>query len=342
MGRSPQRASVLAACAAVVAALVVPLPAQAAGEIYWFQLQTEDAVAAIRFYSNLFGWQIDTGPTGAFLMRRNGTPFASIAQIEDRIPNVSESTWLAAINVADAKKAVAAAKASGAAIRTDVTEIKGWGQFAILQDPDGAPLILAQPQRPLGGTMGYSGWRWAELWTHDPAKAQSFYSKVIGYQPTEVKPSGQPYTVLDTDGKHRAGVMKLQQKEIPSRWMPYVGVTDLKGILVRVWANGGMVLREPAEIDKAVAGANRVALIADPTGAALFLYQLDERAAADPNVVAAVDEVNMRRRAEQPTADSVADRYPNVSFSLSYGAGFGPGWGTAYPVLPGGAFGPYY
>jgi len=89
MGRSPQRASVLAACAAVVAALVVPLPAQAAGEIYWFQLQTEDAVAAIRFYSNLFGWQIDTGPTGAFLMRRNGTPFASIAQIEDRIPNVS-------------------------------------------------------------------------------------------------------------------------------------------------------------------------------------------------------------------------------------------------------------
>src|SRR6185369_1601762 len=324
MGRSPQRASVLAACAAVVAALVVPLPAQAAGEIYWFQLQTEDAVAAIRFYSNLFGWQIDTGPTGAFLMRRNGTPFASIAQIEDRIPNVSESTWLAAINVADAKKAVAAAKASGAVIRTDVTEIKGWGQFAILQDPDGAPLILAQPQRPLGGTMGYSGWRWAELWTHDPAKAQSFYSKVIGYQPTEVKPGGQPYTVLDTDGKHRAGVMNLQQKEIPSRWMPYVGVTDLKGILVRVWANGGMVLREPAEIDKAVAGANRVALIADPT------------------VVAAVDEVNMRRRAEQPTADSVADRYPNVSFSLSYGAGFGPGWGTAYPVLPGGAFGPYY
>ena len=189
--------------------------------------------------------------------------------------------------------------------------------------------------------MGYSGWRWAELWTHDPAKAQSFYTKVIGYQPTEVKPGGQSYSVFDTDGKHRAGLMKIQQKEIPSRWMPYVGVTDLKGILVRVWQNGGKVLREPAEIDKPVAGTNRVALIADPTGAALFLYQHDERAAADPNVGAAVDEVNMRRRAEQPTTESVGDRYPNVSFSLSYGTGFGPGWGTAYPVLPGGAFGPY-
>jgi predicted enzyme related to lactoylglutathione lyase len=157
MGHSPQRASLLAVCAALAAALVVPGRAQAAGEIYWFMLQSDDAIAAIRFYSGLFGWQIDTGPGGNYLMRRNGTPFASIGQIANPDPNVSQSTWLAAINVADAKKAVATAKAGGAKIHTDVTELKGWGQFAILQDPDGAPLIIAQPERPLGGTMGYYG-----------------------------------------------------------------------------------------------------------------------------------------------------------------------------------------
>src|SRR5881394_3599767 len=215
MGPSRHRASLLAACAAVGAALIVPSLCDAAGEIYWFALETEDPFTAIRFYQGLFGWEIDTGPTGNFLMRRNGTPFASIAQIEDRIPNVSESTWLAAINVVDVKKAVATAKSLGASIRTDVTELPGWGRFALLQDLDGAPLILAQPQRPLG------------------------------YKPQELKPGGQPYTVFDTDGKHRAGLMKLEQKEIPARWMPYVGVSDLKGILVRVWQNGGKVLREP-------------------------------------------------------------------------------------------------
>ena len=341
MGHSRHRASLLAACAAtLVAALAAPGRSEAAGEIYWFALQTEDAFTAIRFYQGLFGWEIDTGPTGAFLMRRNGTPFASIAQIEDRIPNVSESTWLAAINVMDVKKAVATAKSLGASIRTDVTELPGWGSFALLQDPDGAPLILAQPQRSLGGNLGYSGWRWAELWSHDPPKAQSFYTKVIGYSPQVVKPGGQPYTVFDTDGKHRAGLMKLEQKEIPSRWMPYVGVSDLKGILVRVWQNGGKVLREPAEIDKPVAGANRVALIADPTGGALFLYQLDERATADPAVVADSNANNMRVKRDDSFSDS-GDRTPNVSFSLSYSTGFGPGWGTMYPVLPGGAFGPY-
>ena len=164
---------------------------------------------------------------------------------------------------------------------------------------------------------------------------------MIGYTPQVVKPGGQPYTVFDTAGQHRAGLMKLEQKEIPSRWMPYVGVSDLKGILVRVWQNGGKVLREPAEIDKPAAGANRVALIADPTGGALFLYQLDARATADPAAVADTNAHNMRVKRDEPVVDTGGDRNFNVSFSLSYSAGFGPGWGTMYPVMPGGAFGPY-
>ena len=43
-----------------------------------------------------------------------------------------------------------------------------------------------------------------------------------------------------------------------------------------------MTGREPQEIDIEAAGENRVALIADPSGAALFLYQLDEQASVDP------------------------------------------------------------
>jgi hypothetical protein len=47
-----------------------------------------------------------------------------------------------------------------------------------------------------------------------PAKAQSFYTKVIGYQPTEVKLGGQSYSVFDTDGTARGSWLS---KEIPSR-----------------------------------------------------------------------------------------------------------------------------
>jgi predicted enzyme related to lactoylglutathione lyase len=332
--RSCSLAAALLACAVAL----LPGRSQAAGEIYWFMLLSEDPIAAIRFYSNLFGWQIETGPAGGWLMMRNGTPFAGINKIEDRIPDASESVWLAAINVSDLPKSVSTAKSLGATVHRDVTEVKGWGSFAVIQDPQGAPLMLVRPQRPLGGNQGYSGWRWAELWTPDTAAAEAFYAKVIGYKLENVAVGGETYNVFGADGKRNAGLIKLDRPGVAPRWAPYVGVTDLKGILVRVWQNGGKVLREPAELDFAAAGANRVALITDNTGAALFLYQLEERATPDPGVIAEVNPNGMRSQSSRPAESSSSE--PNVSFSLVYSTGFGPGWGTMYPTLPYRSLGP--
>jgi hypothetical protein len=115
-------------------------------------------------------------------------------------------------------------------------------------------------------------------------------------------------------------------------------VTDLRGILVRVWQAGGSVLREPAEVDFAAAGANRVALVADPSGAALFLYQLDERATSDPGAIA--DARRASSTPPAPVASSGGDG-PNIRVSVSVGYGFGPGWGSAYPAYLRPTLGPY-
>jgi predicted enzyme related to lactoylglutathione lyase len=309
--------------------------AQAAGEIHWFTLLSEDVEAAAKFYSELFGWEIVPGPTGGLMALRNGQPFAGLNRIEDRIPEASESLWLAAIGVADPARSVGAAKRLGATIHQDVTKLEGWGSYAILQDPQGAPLMIVQPDRPLGGRQGYSGWRWAELWTHDTGAAATFYREVIGYEIENVDVGGSIYTAFGTAGQRNAGLIELQRADIAPRWAPYVGVTDLRGILVRVWQEGGQVLREPAEIDFAAAGANRVALIVDASGAALFLYQLDERAENDPTVLA-----NTPRAAPPPPPRS-GDNTPNVHFSVTVGYGFGPGWGSAYPDVLRARLGPY-
>ena len=333
-----RRSCSLAAALLTCASALLPGRSQAAGEIYWFMLLSEDPIAAIRFYSNLFGWQIETGPTGGWLMVRNGTPFAGINKIEDRIPDASESVWLAAINVADLPKSVGAARSLGATVHRDATDVKGWGSFAVIQDPQGAPLMLVRPQRPLGGKQGYSGWRWAELWTPDTAAAETFYAKVIGYKLENVTVGGETYDVFGLDGKRSAGLVKLDRPGVAPRWAPYVGVTDLKGILVRVWQNEGKVLREPAELDFAAAGANRVALITDNTGAALFLYQLDERATPDPGVIAEVNPAGMRSQGSRPAPESGSG--PNDNFTLTYSTGFGPGWDSMYPTLPYRSLGP--
>ena len=317
-----------------LATAALPSQSQAAGEIYWFNLLTEDATAASTFYSGLFGWEIEPSPTGALMAVRNGTPIAGISQIEDRIPNASESLWLAAIAVADLGKSVATAKALGATVHQDITNLPGWGSFALLQDPQGAPVLLAVPERSLGGRQGYGGWRWAELWTQDTAGAADFYTKVVGYEREELQDGQRLYTAFRSSGQRNAGLIKLENPQLASRWAPYVGVTDLRATLVRVWELKGMVLREPSEVEFATAGANRVALIADPTGGMMFLYQLDERATVDPNIAAESAARN------PPPARPSNGRNSNVSVTLHYGYGFGPGWGGLYPTVPYRYFGP--
>jgi predicted enzyme related to lactoylglutathione lyase len=336
--RNPIRLSRALAVAALIGSATTFAPrGEAAGEIYWFSLLTEDATAASAFYSELFSWQIEPSPTGALMAVRNGTPIAGISQIEDRIPTTSESMWLAAITVRDVAEALATAKQLGATVHEEVTELPGWGTFALIQDPQGAPLSLVVPERPLGGTQGYSGWRWAELWTHDVDGAANFYTKVIGYEREEVTVGEQRYTVFRSDGKRNAGLVALDQPQIAPRWAPYVGVSDLRGILVRVWQLRGKVLREPSEIDFEAAGKNRVALITDPTGAAMFLYQLDEQATADPGVAARTTSGSISSAQRAASTDRTG---PNVSVSVSYGYGFGPGWGGAYPSMTYRAMGP--
>lgn len=309
-----------------VATTLLPTRGEAAGDIYWFSLLTEDSYTASQFYSQLFGWEMQDSPNGGLMAMRNGMPMAGISQIEDRLPNVSESMWLAAITVDDLEKSVTTAKQLGATVHQDITKLPGWGSFATIQDPQGAPVTLAVPERRLGGRQGYSGWRWAELWTHDTEQAAAFYTKVVGYTVEEVQTGEQHYTVFGFPGERNAGLVKLEQPEVAARWAPYVGVSDLRAILVRVWELNGKVLREPAEINFEAAGNNRVALITDPTGGAMFLYQLDAQATTDPNVAAQNSTSSSRPRSQS----SESGPRVNVSVSVSYGYGYGGGWGGAY------------
>lgn len=309
-----------------------PARANAAGEILWFNLLSEDVTKATRFYSELFGWEIEPGPAGGFMGMRDGMPFAGFRQIEDRLPNVSESMWLAAISVADLRASSDTARRLGATLRNDAEEVPGWGRYTLLQDPQGAPVLLVAPTRSIGGREGYGGWRWAELWTHDAAAAADFYRQVVGYDIETVTVEEQPYAVFRSSGGRSGGLVALDNPEIAARWAPYVGVTDLRGTLVRVWGAGGKVLREPAEIDFAAAGRDRVALISDPSGAALFLYQLEESAAVDPVVAREAERGGTERRS------SAVDSGVRADIAITYG--FGAGWVDLYPDFPFRPFGP--
>jgi len=111
------------------------------------ELNTTDVDKAKAFYGKLFDWTLEDVPMGdsAYTMIKVGEGTAG-GIMKHPVPG-APSAWLAYVAVDDIKAATAKAKALGARIMTDVTEVMGMGWLSILIDPTGAALGLWQPKK---------------------------------------------------------------------------------------------------------------------------------------------------------------------------------------------------
>ena len=267
---------VLAAAAAALAA-ASPAGAQqetpAPGTFLGAVLLTDDAPAASNFYAELFGWDMEQAKDGGFAVRHKGRMIAGISPLKKSNEEVEESFWLVGLMVEDADRAVRAAAADGGKIYEEAARVSDYGQFAVVADRQKAPVLLIEPgAKPLGRTEGHGSWVWAELWTNDIEDAVSFYGNVIGVEHDTVDRGGEAYNVFASDGKPRSGLIKIPDEldKLEPGWAPYVAVTDLGATLGKVKALGGRVVF--GETDHPVDAS--VALIMDPSGAVLFVYQI--------------------------------------------------------------------
>jgi len=256
-------------CGGEISAQAAPRPTEN-GVVKWHALLTEDAEAATAFYSDLFGWQVERTERGKYLITHDGALIGGITEIQRPESGVDDSTWLLGITVPDVKRSVSEARRRGAKILTDASHAEGLGDWAVIEDPQGAQVLLFSPELVLGGDDGPGSWAWAELWTTEPDAAFDFYHAVIGWDGgTWDRPDGA-YPVFMSGKQARAGVVDISQEEWRPGWAPYVGVVNLHATLERARQLGGQILFAP---DPKVDGG-LVAAIADPTGVAFLIYQL--------------------------------------------------------------------
>ncbi len=243
------------------------------GEFLGSDLLTENAVTAAAFYGELFGWDVEKVREDNYAIHHQGRLIASVSKIDSADNEANESFWLVGIAVADLDRAMKAAGQLGAEVREPVTTVEGYGRFAVIADPQGAPVMLIEPGSiPIGGTTGHGSWVWAELWTRDVDAAADFYAKVIGYSQTEVERRDEKYHVFKFGEELRAGLVKIPKEleNVKPGWAAYVGVENLAKTMARVRELGGRVIF--ASEDNPVRGA--VALIAGPAGAVLFVHEI--------------------------------------------------------------------
>jgi uncharacterized protein len=115
---------------------------------------------------------------------------------------------------------------------------------------------------------------WTDLATTDADAAKEFYAGLLGWEYDDM-PAGEgvTYSMAKVRGRAAAALSPQQPDEaaqgIPPHWNVYVTVADVDEAAAKAGEAGGTVLAGPFD----VLDVGRMAVIADPAGAVLCLWQ---------------------------------------------------------------------
>jgi predicted enzyme related to lactoylglutathione lyase len=160
----------------------------------------------------------------------------------------------------------------GGEVLAEPQDLDTRGRIAVLRDPRGAVfgVLTSASGDPADLDTPPGGFLWNELWTDDVQASVDFYHNLAGYRHVVVDfPTGGDYDVLQAEERPRGGVVEIPFEEVRPNWLPYVLVEDPLAIVARVEELGGAVLLAPHEELR----AGSVAIIADPSGAALTVQK---------------------------------------------------------------------
>ncbi len=246
------------------------------GMFVWRELMTDDAERARRFYGELFGWTWkgeEVGGGHAYWIASHGG--RQVAGMMPKPPGPPMPTaWSSYVLVDDVDAAARRCAAAGGRVLREPGDIPDVGRFAVLADPWGAvvfPFRAAGEESPPPALPPPAGtFCWETLVTPEPAKAIAFYGKVIGFG-TGRTPSGEG-TVL-TAGDAMVADVQPARPGGPSYWATYVAVDGAEATRDRAVRLGGKVIVPRVDVPK----VGVVSFVADPSGAALGLFEPERR-----------------------------------------------------------------
>lgn len=115
---------------------------------------------------------------------------------------------------------------------------------------------------------------WVDLGTTDMDAAKAFYGAIFGWEAEDMpNDMSMPYAMFRKNGKAVAGLGPITPDQaeagMPPFWGSYVNVDSIEDTLAKATAAGGSVVMPALDI----MDTGRMAFIADPTGAAIGLWQ---------------------------------------------------------------------
>lgn len=242
---------------------------KAVGTIIWRDLATTAPDKVQPFYHNVFGWNFESVNDDYSLITYQGQNIAGMAKMPS---NSSTNYWLPVISTNNVDNTLSQSEQAGGKTLIKKTTLKGRGELAVIQDPQGAVFSILNTftgdPAPLSKQEG--NWIWQEIWTDNIAQSQSFYQKLGDFKASNKTLLGHSYPYLAINEQPAFGFVKKPNADVATTWVNYIKVSDINATVKKVESNGGYVLMAPT---KEVRNGT-VAIIRDPAGAGFVIQEM--------------------------------------------------------------------
>ncbi|HTW97543.1 MAG TPA: VOC family protein [Acidimicrobiales bacterium] len=110
---------------------------------------------------------------------------------------------------------------------------------------------------------------WVDLASRDVEAAAGFYAGLFGWEIQELGPDAGGYRMASKNGKLAAGLGPVMNEGQPAAWSTYICVADADAAVASASQAGAQVAMQPMDVFE----AGRMAVLTDPTGAFVSLWQ---------------------------------------------------------------------
>jgi predicted enzyme related to lactoylglutathione lyase len=244
------------------------------GAIVWREAATTDLERTTAFYSELFGWTHHDSPMGEMGVYRHfevdGQPIGAAYQMGKNMAGIPPH-WIQYLSVADVDQAAEKVTANGGKINMGPMDIPHVGRVVYVQDPQGAAIALFRDEKgdaaPPDGRPGPGTFCWESLVTTDKKAAADFYTRVTSLKVEDFQ--GMPALSRGTGMSDGVADIGDAPPGVPPHWMSHVVVKNLEESRDRAARLGGQVMMP----EIVVPTVGRIAIIADPVGAIISLFE---------------------------------------------------------------------
>ena len=254
-----------------------------AGCFTWYELFTNDAVAAAAFYRDVVGWETkDASPSGQRYVQFSAgdIPVAGLMELpEEGRKQGARPRWMGYVGVKDVPATADRIKRLGGVVYVPPTDTN-IGRISVAADPYTAAFGVIDRQQKIARQPGDDrkpGWvGWHELFAADLKKEVAFYREVFGWLTADTKYHFTDAYLTLSAGEHViAGAFEKGPEEREPFWLFYFNVEDLDAAAERVRSGGGLVSCNDEELPSGL----WVAHCSDPQGAAFALQGKRKHAA---------------------------------------------------------------